>query len=923
MNKYFCNYHLLKQSDFEKAVNSLFEEDIPLEEHQHIEREIRLPAEPIRDHYIYDKFSFKKSNQNIVNLLKYLKELSSEGRNIVIKLNYPNNTKDVINELLEDTRIEILEDDEEVDYVLNFEYYIPSIQSTLLTRTKISYTSSVIIRVNTSKIPGWIIEITNINDIIKESYKSSYILNRGESKFKEYRISEIDGSLIFKDFKNQINKVSYEGLTFSSSIETIPQKPTAIDEINGFNFANAKYRRIINRRVFNIHLENGNLVIFLSRILTTEKTTTSPMNISLEFELYGFNEYKESYMDIILKCFSIFKDTKLLPSMIYNYLNKVYSSYSQFRKSPIDIDIENSGVLKNHVTNAYITNKLDGVGKLLVVFARHIYLLWTENQILKYTLIGYDSKPSTLGSAFYVIETETYGKYYIGCYNILALDSKLELNEKFNSLNETMKSKLAYLNIYIGKVKDKLFKDYKLEIKPQILIENPLNVEDYLEAMKKVDDVVSDSFAANFKNDGYILTTNSRSRESVYKLKYYKDYTIDYNATNPTFFEDNREAILKFVFKAIGLKMSSNIMKDLELIKHLDHGLSNLVFSKNIVSDERLYYRFDKISGNSSKVISNINKIISFRKENDGFKHYLKTVLEDHRGSINNYHNNIKRNLFKETYNISKDVNVGISQLFIIDGGSGRGGDLLKLLSLKCNNYIFIEPDEERFNILISRILEQGGEETTIILDRFYEYYIKNKKKKLFVFKGFPLLKSRNEIFTKDAQTLIGQILEYASEKYEYDNPMVKFISLMSVITLIDSFPENEQLVSNPKDFGRSFNLIHKDIINITNNHCYFAVFGIDSHKLFTNGRSELNTKIVKVRKSNDIIAKVNITNVDGTKYDYSENIINMKQILRNLTFNFNIELYKHCSEIFNTEETELLRFSQAHFSMILKGYKN
>ena len=974
LDKYFSNFNFLKQDQLETMINELLE-DVNKGELEHVEREIRFPAESIRDHYMFDSFDFNKSNPNIVNTMNYLKSLLKGVRETTIQISYTESTKKYITSLIR----KFEKTDAPPEFSIKFQYIVPIVGESISTNTNLDYMLSETIKIHTKNIPGWMVELTDLNDVITIPYFSRYLLNRGESKKFNYRITHIDNRIYVKDFKTNVFTKSFESIKISKNIEQMTTKPTKLEIKEGLTFLNGKFRRVINRYVFGIPSENGLLVAYLGKILTTEDSRTPPLNVSLEFELFGYTKYEESYINIIYKCLTLYRDTLLMPDVIYTYMKDLFKFYSSTRQKPVDLDGENSYTLVNNAVNAYLTNKLDGVGKLLVVHARHIYLLWEENNVLKYNVIGYSKtlpekydtrygKYGVLGSSLYVIEVETYGKYYIGCYNFLAIDSRIDLKPIFISINDTMKSKLAYLEIYLKGIKLSIDPRYTVEVKKHVLIRDPRNVQHYLDAIQEIDESVD----KNMLNDGYIITINNPIRGkglyAVYKLKNYHDYTVDHAAINPLFLETEKDRILTLILNIIGFSTRISpegkpkspfqlFMNDRELIRHITESMKNLVISKNITtSDKRLFYRFDKIRGNASRVVGFLNNLKEVRMEDDSFKYYLTKFIHADRHPMVLYHGVVKEKLVLNAYKAaSADIRSDPTQQFIIDIGSGRGGDLIKLLARNVNNYIFIEPDLDRFGVLYERIIKRkeyikrpGSVER--LSEEFYEFTFK-KNIKIYIIRGFPIQiqnivisNSVSSTFDQDMGTLVGQLLKFISMKNNYSNPTVKFVSMMSVITLVDSFPPSEsdqdrpetephnnpvnQLVSDPKHYGRIFNLIYKDIVDLTNNHCFFAVFGIDSHRLFTRNRGSLATKVgedsesIQITKVSNMVATIKITNVGEDPFEYDENIVNMKQILRNLNFQFNLESYHHCSEVFNTSDAEYLRFSQAHFSMILKGYK-
>ena len=970
IKKHFLHWNFVQEETIKKTLVEMLEYT-----DENKEKEIRFPVVGIKDSPFAKKFNFDDFNSNITNIYKYLLP-KVEEKVFILGIRYSTQYSKIKKKLTKDLETVRIQKGQKPDAVVDFKYntdkYNNLIKSTKTPTSATYRIKTIYLELYSYIVPGWIVEFTDFHSI---PYVSTYTLDRVHNESKNYRISYLNhdnlpDGIYFKDTKSRVFNRRISNLLFVVEDESVPEKPIVLTDnkgdvttseiIDSYSDIHKYVRRVMKRQVYNIPLkDNGSISIFISKIYTNNPKERTPIHISLEVELHDITLDETSnidytFLDIIFSVYRIYMDSLIMPDKLYVFMEKIYDKYNLERQRPVDLDPFNKQTLASRTTTAWLTNKLDGVSNLVVYHANHIYLLWKENDYLKYKLIGYN-KTQTLDTAFYVFEAEVYvdrplshedPMTYIGIYNIVEISLDLNLNVKKKGVYETFKSKIQFMKSFVGEIKKHIKKShYYVEVKQFELIKTPKSTNTYIKAM--------DKFADNGrKNDGYIIVINDRlkniKKRDAFKLKYYDDYTIDIPISSSILSEG----------EYTGYKLRDNYLLEIETLimglvamnpKHI-HDYKNyvknailkndrVIVSVNVANiDERLHFRSDKFKGNSSLVLDNINKLVEIRNDDSSFGNYLDLMLKDPIDPMNSYHNLEKTNMLQTAYRYAMTKFKQPKKVsFIYEPGSGRGGNIAKLFRLGSGNYIFVEPDEERFSVLNSRLQALKPKSMSKNVDFSIFHFVMQNKVHVYCFRSFPIYpdyKLFNVEKKTDYQTLLPYILDYIKEDLSLENIVVNMIPLMNVITVVDTYVSKHKDENGVKQFktkivkrdqyGSYLNKTLTDLELYQSEFPIIPIFGIESEILLPNIGDTFETENEEFTLKRETDTKVHfVGKYKGASEDYVyyEHLTNFKSTLNNLEFIYNPILIQNCNEVYDRsskQNSKLNQYSRAHKSIIL-----
>jgi len=440
------------------------------------------------------------------------------------------------------------------------------------------------------------------------------------------------------------------------------------------------------------------------------------------------------------------------------------------------------GQLLNTEEKSYsVTVKADGMRKLLIVHESGIWLAYKRDYCRVTSELNNAWKPyiGTIldGEDVPIDKRRVYlnSKHLYLPYDTLMFKGVI-------TAEESLKSRLNYTKAIrsLGPI-------FTPDNQPLLITEEKpfFFFEDTFESFSNAITKVKTMLDKNYLTDGLIFTPNTKynsPKESIYKWKPFEEQTIDLkyitNVSERALYASKGDLLIKFVGK-------DNFIFDAETqVDWLDPMFNSIPpnsiveFEPKIIGDIPATYqgryilrpkkiRSDKQYPNSIQtamdVWEDINSPIEFR-----------TLLGEDTTLLKKYHNRVKRDILNKTEKNS----------YLIDIGSGRGGDLTKF-----NNFdkvLCIEPDKDNLNELIRRlnesenklsskvsVLQSGGEESVKIVEKvketFTNFVFDNKPRTLYI----SMMLSLSFFFQKDDKMLNHLIKTINGiRKYYYDSLM-------------------------------------------------------------------------------------------------------------------------------------------------------
>jgi mRNA (guanine-N7-)-methyltransferase len=521
---------------------------------------------------------------------------------------------------------------------------------------------------------------------------------------------------------------------------------------------------------------------------------------------------KENIIDLIEPLEQVF--SILYPEKDYIIENKtavyIKTVYDSILKSYNLIKINNSPInlKREHIpklTNYFVTNKLNGIGKKLFIDVNGIYTIQNNSIDLVY-------RPSAdILSKFKntILEGEWYeNEFYI--YDILVLRGTNVTNDILFNRLDIVDKMFKELNPLL--VESKVRTRFKLHVK-QYFNGSPFkNVVDVLQYMEK-------KYGEDFigVNDGIIFTPSGNYKiehnnsNKIFKWKFPELVTIDFKVTNETSKGKNKEFDLQCLpyYPGKNLKRFESVFDGTsffpKLVIHSRSEFYDSIKNDMIVEcklsesklDKYPYFepyriRTDKIKPNRLNVVEdNWNDMINpFTKEelielckNINYKPIVSNFVDNSLFDINphtiikkknilepmrSYHNSVKRSMIEK---FAKNKS-------IMDLGFGKGGDIHKYFSSNIKKLYAVEPNEMFINEAKERIRET-----------FTDSKDENKKlfaEKIEIYKEYAQnsieIKDHFRINKKNPESLVDLVVSFFSMTFFFktSNDLNKFANTVS-----------------------------------------------------------------------------------------------------------------------------------------------
>lgn len=421
----------------------------------------------------------------------------------------------------------------------------------------------------------------------------------------------------------------------------------------------------------------------------------------------------------------------------------------------VDLTMEDliSGKLVNNQVGYTVSFKADGYHKILFSSSSGIWLI----------LPGNDTIPSkfqkVLDGNFPVAILE--GESILKDTKFLVFDT-MYYGHKITRHNYITRLKIAQDAISV--LKQSCKGKFKIEKKDTIII-NTKKINDRI-AMEnfftRINSLIYD-IHINYDTDGFVFTPinvpynnlSDKFTPKVLKWKPPENLTIDFT------FNDYKLYTSRDEFNPPGFNPSINVNWDSIYSQNLPLGAVvelSPVLTNNVIVLTFTRYRFEKSKGNNPFVARNLWKMIQ-----------NPITLEMLKGNtftfVRKYHNRIKNNLLDKIPEGS----------YLLDIGSGRGGDLFKWKNL--SKVLGIEPDQDNareFNKRLSEIklynqdikllIKPCCSEFDYLVSEFEEFFKLNKNSPpLYISMMLSL-----SFFWKDKQTLqsLAKFIKYISTLY-------------------------------------------------------------------------------------------------------------------------------------------------------------
>ncbi|ORX65169.1 hypothetical protein BCR32DRAFT_306256 [Anaeromyces robustus] len=484
-----------------------------------------------------------------------------------------------------------------------------------------------------------VIEIDILKNILTNIFTDISIINVDniELEFrlkKHYRNKEL--------IKNFINKHKQHFTIYEYSDFIVKEK-------------NIIYRKR-NNKIINKELVNFINIIPFKIVLSIEHDIDNfPNNNNIqEFKHIRYSLFRDYYriditddkqFEIEILNFDINLIDKIIDSIIdiLNYFDVIdintYLNNFNFQK-PITPFIDD---LLEINKGFYITNKIDGIRKLLII---------TSNALYSYDNIM--TKISNCNSNDIIIcDCEFYNNSYY-CFDIIYFNKDLR-KYKYKKRIE-----------YFSKLPEFLVDNILIKKNIQLIY----NVKDILNYIKKNNNLILiDGFILTYKNSNYFDNL-------VYKIKYSYKNTIDVFIKNGQCYQQDID----------GLSLIPNIIYDKKynnkLIEVLLKSVNNKYYGISIKE------RSDKVKPNFKYTINSIISAINYGLDTNIFTNNSSLLLR-------RCHNFFKQKILSNCIN-------EIENPTLIDIGSGNGADIGKWIGFK--KITIIEKNKDKINIINNRL---------------------------------------------------------------------------------------------------------------------------------------------------------------------------------------------------------------------------
>lgn len=537
------------------------------------------------------------------------------------------------------------------------------------------------------------------------------------------RISFIDGQY-YKTSKHHLLKPSQIFKNLYDTKVTLAYEDLEItDKPKIYNFTRHKYRKSYIKGNFSVDITN----VVTSFTNSDKKETSNELEIEvININAFIFKDLNSLLKDVFTVLFYRNEDPKeKFLKAIDNKIITTKDIYKYFSKAR---DLEWKDLTRDGILQPFtVSLKAEGVSCFIYFHYSGIYQCkqpFTEIE----KIADIDQSFLHLQDSLYIgelMDKDSLKKPFMEDFLYLPYDCLYYNGEDIKDLDYLKRFS------YTRKIHDKIIgKNLKYLIREKDIFPYKEDAQSFFNAFKKA---YSISNAVNYNTDGFIFTP------------VYSSYV-----TNGQKFNPRKGRYLSNILDVCKYKKPEDLTIDL-LVKEDGVYSSNGKFkgtekhpikADSFLIDESMYdkiieFKPGKIDGKIqytflndrtlNKKYPNSAKQISINWDLFYDPIYLKTLLGEEFGLLRKYHNTIK----------SRIIN-GLEG-YVIDIGSGKGGDLHRYIAnKKIKDILFVEPDKEFYDEFNRRkfkmlkkignkgynIIQAGGEESLKILEAFKKYLL-------------------------------------------------------------------------------------------------------------------------------------------------------------------------------------------------------
>lgn len=446
----------------------------------------------------------------------------------------------------------------------------------------------------------------------------------------------------------------------------------------------------------------------------TKVIQNNELKYEVEVELYKTNTQCLELFEQVLQNIDKYRISNTGIINFYNYAmtnipktfpNLIYGSVSRARDLKIE-DITSGGILKNY----QLSVKADGEHRFLVFHSSGVWLVFPKNTIERLgDIVGYEGLIDTIIAGELIRKNDMKDKNLVTETPIfIPFDVNMLQGIKYSTIPNYDTRRNSIINFLPEDTYLKLNNKNKLMFKYKKYF-TVNSVDTFYKSMNNVLDERENVF---YKEDGIIITPidstyiteGAKIKELPLNQRILSNYpdvckwkppellTVDLRFINDKFYakQGDKEIDIKQLTDLKDLKISG---QDLE---------NNRIYEfrpimKNGLEFVALRPRQDKPFPNKTDVIINLYKLSLNPIKEDTLRGKDITLMRK-------YHNMIKQNVFQSVPDKS----------FLIDVGSGRGGDISKWN--KFSKVLAIEPDQENYDELYQRVEKRRNKNVEISL---------------------------------------------------------------------------------------------------------------------------------------------------------------------------------------------------------------